>query len=335
MKIDAPIITRDPSDAADLSSKIEASGFDGLCTFEGPHEPFLPLAVAASNTKKINLITSIAIAFARNPMLLANIGYDLQLLSKGRFIMGLGSQIKPHIEKRFSMPWSSPANRMREMIQAIKSIWECWENGTQLNFMGEFYSHTLMTPLFNPGKHEYGLPDIYLAGVGPLMTCVAAEVADGLLVHPFHSVKSLQAITLPAVDKGLNKSKNKNFKISIGAMVAAADDQDELDQAINGLRMQLGFYGSTPAYKVVLEEHGWENIHFELNKLSKKGAWDDMPKLINDEMLETIAIVGSINSAKDQIHERYSKIAERVAPTFFNPNAEAPFNFINVFNERP
>ncbi len=176
MKIDAPIITRDPSDAADLSSKIEASGFDGLCTFEGPHEPFLPLAVAASNTKKINLITSIAIAFARNPMLLANIGYDLQLLSKGRFIMGLGSQIKPHIEKRFSMPWSSPANRMREMIQAIKSIWECWENGTQLNFKGEFYSHTLMTPLFNPGKHEYGLPDIYLAGVGPLMTCVAAEV---------------------------------------------------------------------------------------------------------------------------------------------------------------
>ena len=202
MKIDAPIITRDPSDAADLSSKIEASGFDGLCTFEGPHEPFLPLAVAASNTKKINLITSIAIAFARNPMLLANIGYDLQLLSKGRFIMGLGSQIKPHIEKRFSMPWSSPANRMREMIQAIKSIWECWENGTQLNFKGEFYSHTLMTPFFNPGKHEYGLPDIYLAGVGPLMTCVAAEVADGLLVHPFHSVKSLQAITLPAVDKG-------------------------------------------------------------------------------------------------------------------------------------
>ena len=154
MKIDASIITRNPADASLIASRIEKSGFDGLFTFEGPHDPFLPLAVSALNTSKIKLITSIAIAFARNPMLLANIGYDLQLLSRGRFIMGLGSQIKPHIEKRFSMPWSSPAKRMREMIQAIKSIWDCWENGADLDFKGEFYNHTLMTPLFNPGKSE-------------------------------------------------------------------------------------------------------------------------------------------------------------------------------------
>ena len=334
MKIDASIITRNPADASLIASRIEKSGFDGLFTFEGPHDPFLPLAVSALNTSKIKLITSIAIAFARNPMLLANIGYDLQLLSKGRFIMGLGSQIKPHIEKRFSMPWSSPAKRMREMIQAIKSIWDCWENGADLDFKGEFYNHTLMTPLFNPGKSEYGLPSIYLAGVGPLMTSVAAEVADGLMVHPFHTTQSLNKITIPAVNKGLQISNNRDFKISVGVMIAAADEQQELDKEIEGLRTQLGFYGSTLAYKVVLEEHGWEDKYLELNKLSKQGAWDEMPKLINDEMLEKIAVVGSINSAKDQIYERYSKIAERVAPTFFNPNAEAPFNFINVFNER-
>ena len=167
------------------------------------------------------------------------------------------------------------------------------------------------------------------------MTSVAAYVADGLMVHPFHTTQSLNKITIPAVNKGLQISNNRDFKISVGVMIAAADEQQELDKAIEGLRTQLGFYGSTPAYKVVLEEHGWEDIHLELNKLSKQGAWDEMPKLINDEMLEKIAVVGSINSARDQIYERSSKIAERVAPTFFNPNAEAPFNFINVFNERP
>ena len=217
MKFDAPIITRNPKDASSISKDIENFGYDGLFTFEGPHDPFLPLSIAAFNTKKIQLITSIAVAFARNPMILANIAYDLQLLSEGRFILGLGSQIKPHIERRFSMPWSSPAKRMKDMVLAIKAIWEAWENGTKLDFKGEFYNHTLMTPFFNPGKADFGLPKIYLAGVGPVMTQVAGEVADGLMVHPFHTAQSMKNITLPSVKKGNQNSFNDSFEISVGA----------------------------------------------------------------------------------------------------------------------
>ena len=322
MKFDAPIITRNPKDASSISKDIEDFGYDGLFTFEGPHDPFLPLSIAAFNTKKIQLITSIAVAFARNPMILANIAYDLQLLSEGRFILGLGSQIKPHIERRFSMPWSSPAKRMKEMVLAIKAIWEAWENGTKLDFKGEFYNHTLMTPFFNPGKADFGLPKIYLAGVGPVMTQVAGEVADGLMVHPFHTAQSMKNITLPSVKKGNLNSLNDGFEISVGVMLASSDDQDSLDQAINGLRSQIAFYGSTPAYKIVLEQHGWEHIHVELNRLSKKGSWNDMPTLISDEILETVGVVGNAEEVTKTLQNRYKEFADRIAPTFFNTDLE-------------
>ena len=204
MKIDAGIISSDAREAGISAKNLEDAGYDGAFTYEGPHDPFLPLVGAALSTEKIELMTSIAVAFARNPMVLANLGFDLNLLSKGRFILGLGSQIKPHITKRFSMPWSSPAARMKEMISAIQAIWDCWQNGTKLDFRGEFYSHTLMTPFFTPASNPYGTPKIYVAAVGPLMTKAVAESADGLLVHPFHTVKYMEEITLPGVKEGID-----------------------------------------------------------------------------------------------------------------------------------
>ena len=280
------------------------------------------------------LLTSIAVAFARNPMILANLGYDLQLLSKGRFIMGLGSQIKPHIEKRFSMPWSSPAKRMREMIMAIKAIWHSWDKGERLDFRGEFYSHTLMTPFFNPGKHDYGLPPIFLAAVGPLMTSVAAEVADGLMVHPFHTNKFIDSVTIPSIQKGLKLSNNEDFKVSIGIMVAVGETQDQIDQAVEGLRNQISFYASTPAYKVVLDEHGWGSIQGDLNNLTKKGKWDEMPKLISDEMLETIGVVGNVSSASEMIIARYKEVASRIAPTFFSRDSNLHIELMDCIKKQ-
>ena len=218
MKIDASLITRDHLDAGKLAANFESEGYDGVYTFEGPHDPFLPLSIACGTTSTIDLMTSVAIGFARNPMILANLGYDLQLMSKGRFTLGLGSQIKPHIEKRFSMPWSSPAKRMGEMVAAIKAIWNAWQFKEPLNFRGEFYSHTLMTPFFNPGENPFGIPKILMAAVGPMMLKAAAENADGIIVHPFHSVKSFHELTLPVLK---NRLQDKDFQIAMGLIVGA------------------------------------------------------------------------------------------------------------------
>ena len=318
IKIDCSMITRDPAEASKASKELEDLGYDGAYTFEGPHEPFLPLAAAALATEKLELSTSIAVAFSRNPMTLANLGYDLQLMSKGRFTLGLGSQIKPHIEKRYSMPWSSPAKRMKEMVNAIKAIWGCWHEGKDLDFKGEFYKHTLMTPIFNPGKNPFGLPKIYVAGVGPLMTQAAAESGDGFLVHPFHTSKFLENITLPSVKKGLEMVQPKEFDISVGVMVATGISDAEIIKARNACKAQIGFYGSTPAYKVVLEQHGWEDIQLELNSLTKKGLWQDIPNIISDEMLENIAVTGTPSEVSEKISERYGKIASRIAPSIFS-----------------
>ena len=333
IKIDSSMITRDPAEASVISKNLEDLGYDGVYTFEGPHEPFLPLAAAAIATKKLELSTSIAVAFSRNPMTLANLGYDLQLMSKGRFTLGLGSQIKPHIEKRYSMQWSSPAKRMKEMVDAVKAIWACWHEGKDLDFKGDFYQHTLMTPIFNPGKNPYGLPKIYVAGVGPLMTQAAAESGDGFLVHPFHTTKFLENITMPSVKKGLESSPAKEFDISIGIMIATGTSDEEIANARAACKAQIGFYGSTPAYKVVLEQHGWEGVQSELNILSKKGLWQDMPSLVSDEMLESIAVTGFPNEVSAMIKERYGQIASRIAPSVFSGDLEINKELIKSLKE--
>jgi probable F420-dependent oxidoreductase len=314
MKIDTSLLGDLANSGAD-AARLEGLGYDGAYTFEGPHDPFFPLALAAQQTERMELCTAVAIAFARNPMLLANIGWDLQALSKGRFILGLGSQIRPHITRRFSMPWSKPASRMREMVMAIKAIWSNWREGGRLDFQGEFYQHTLMTPMFNPGPNPYGDPKIYVAGVGPKMTAVAAEVADGFFTHPFHTAKSWRESTLPALEAGLAKAgrDRKDLDISFQLMVVSGHNDEEMERAASVVRQQIAFYGSTPAYRVALEAHGWGDLQTELNALSKSGDWVEMGKRVTDDVMEEFAVVGPMNEIAAKIRTRVGNHADRVS----------------------
>ncbi|MCP5043369.1 MAG: TIGR03617 family F420-dependent LLM class oxidoreductase [bacterium] len=308
-------MVEDPRDAGPAAQTLEALGYDGGFVFEGRHDPFLQTCVMAERTERIEIMTAIAVAFARNPMNLANIGYDLQLHSKGRFVLGLGSQIKPHIERRFSMPWSSPAARMREMITAIRAIWNSWQQGEKLDHRGEFYQHTLMAPFFNPGPNPYGLPPIFLAGVGPVMTRVAGEVADGYFLHPFHTEAFLADITIPALEEGWKRAgrKRENFEVSAQVIVVSGKDDAALSEAKQGAKSQVSFYGSTPAYKGVFESVGRDELHPELKALSKRGGWLEMADQIDDELLDQIAIVGPLDEIARRVHERYGKLADRVS----------------------
>ena len=321
MKIDAGIMVNNPAEAGPVIKQLEDSGYDGAYSFEGAHDPFLPLVAAATNTSKIELITSIAVAFARNPMTLANIGYDLNLVSEGRFILGLGSQIKPHITKRFSMPWSHPAARMKEMVEAINAIWDCWQNGTKLNYRGEFYTHTLMTPFFNPGPNPYGLPKIYVAAVGPLMTQAVSESADGLLAHPFNSPKYINDVTLPIINKGLKTTgkTRDQFDLSVSVMTGIGATEETHQQAVKACREQVAFYASTPNYKAVLETHGLGHLSEELNKLSKQGKWMEMGDAIDDETLRTFAVIEETPEAlAREIKNRYGTLGQRIAPVLYS-----------------
>jgi probable F420-dependent oxidoreductase len=284
-------------------------------------------------TEKVELITSIAVAFSRNPMILANIGYDLNLVSEGRFILGLGSQIKPHITKRFSMPWSKPAARMKEMILAIQAIWECWQNGTRLNFRGDFYTHTLMTPFFNPGPHPHGIGKIYASAVGPLMTRAVAEAADGLLVHPLNTTKYIKEVTLPVVEEGLASAgkKRSDFDLSVNVMTAVGLTEESTKNAINATKQQIAFYASTPNYIAVLETHGVGDLHPELNRLSKQGKWQEMGSLIDDDFLNTVAVVAETpEAAAKEIKARYGEYGDRITPILYSGENELAPAILNA-----
>ena len=325
MKIDGSLLVDNPADAGPAARKLEEAGFDGAFSFEGRHDPFLPLTVAAQQTEHLELLPAVAIAFARNPMTLASLGYDMQLLSQGRFILGLGTQIRPHIERRFSMEWSRPAARMREFVLAIRAIWDCWEKGSHLDFRGEFYSHTLMTPVFNPGPNPHGLPRIFLAGVGPKMTEVVGEVADGLFVHPFHTPEFIQQCTLPALEKGLATSgrTRSDFAISCQVIIAAGDSAEELENAKNGARAQISFYASTPAYRPVLDSIGRGELQPELKRLSKEGKWLEMAGRIDADLLDQIAVIGRPDEIAGKLRDRCGEFADRVSPIApFSPDAD-------------
>lgn len=309
---------------SDAAREAEDVGYDGVWTAETSHDPFFPLLLAAEHTEHLELGTGIAVAFARNPMNLANIAYDLQAFSQGRFILGLGSQIKPHITKRFSMEWSHPAPRMREMILAIRAIWDCWNNGTKLDFHGDFYSHTLMTPFFNPGPNPFGNARIFLAGVGQLMTEVAGETCDGFLCHAFTTERYLREVTVPALERGLDTSGRTlaDIEISGPAFVATGTNDEEMEASIEGVRQQIAFYGSTPAYRGVLEMHGWGDLQTELNALSKQGEWVTMGTLIDDEMLDAFAVVAEPEQLGPALHARYGDIVDRIS--FYAPYKSDP-----------
>jgi probable F420-dependent oxidoreductase len=317
MKVYTTAPMEDARDARTTFPHLEEIGYDGAFSFEAKLDPFLPLALAAEHTQTLRLGTAIAIAFARNPMNLANLGHGLQAISGGRFILGLGSQVQPHIEKRFSMPWSKPAARMREIVAAIKAIFDAWEGNSRLDHRGEFYRHTIMIPAFDPGPNPFGPPPIFIGGFGPLMTAVAGEVADGFFGHPFSSRKSLLENTLPALKKGLARSgrRREDLEIICSTLTVTADDEEEFERVKLAARKQLAFYGSTPAYLPTLACHGWEAIHQELNQLSKKGRWDDMTELIDDEVLETLAVVGPRKEIAARLRKRLEGIADGVSLT--------------------
>jgi probable F420-dependent oxidoreductase len=313
MKIDAFLVD-DIADAGRQAAEAEAAGYAGLFTPEARHDGFLPLAAAAGTTDRIELGTSVAIAFARTPMTLANLGHDMQLLSGGRFILGLGSQIRPHIENRYSMPWSRPAARMREIVLAVRAIWACWNEGAPLDFRGEFYRHTLMPPIFMPRASPWGPPRVWVAGVGPRMVGVAGEVGDGLICHPLVSRRFLAESLVPALHAGAAGAGRDPAELEVAAMamVATGRDEAELANAVTATRVQIGFYASTPAYRPVLDLHGWGDLQPELRALSKAGDWAAMGELIDDEVLATLAIVAEPAQVGDALRERFGELAHRV-----------------------
>ncbi len=316
MKVDGAIGGLGQAGAAAAAQ--EARGYDGVWTAETSHDPFLPLAVAAEHTTKVDLGTSIAVAFARNPMTLAQTSWDLQAQS-GRFILGLGSQIRAHITKRFSMPWSHPAARMREMILAIRAIWASWSDGTKLDFRGDFYTHTLMTPFFNPGPNRNGSPRIFLAGVGERMTEAAGEVADGFICHGFTTERYVREVTRPTLERGRAKAGKTldGFELSGPMFIVTGRNEDEMATAATAVRQQIAFYGSTPAYRPVLDLHGWGDLQDELNRMSKEGRWKEMGDLVDDEMLSTFAVVGPIDSVVERLRERWDGLLRRLS--FYAP----------------
>jgi probable F420-dependent oxidoreductase len=273
--------------------------------------------LAAEHTTRLRLGTAIAIAFARSPMNLANLAYGLQAISGGRFLLGLGSQVRAHIEHRFSQPWSRPAARMREIVLAVRAIFDHFEGRAELDFRGEFYRHTLMIPAFDPGPNPFGPPPIFTGGFGPRMTAVAGEVADGFFAHPFSTRKSLLERTLPALERGLARSGRRRDELEIicATLVVTADREEDFERARRAARKQLAFYGSTPAYRPTLECHGWGDLHSELNRLSKAGRWDDMAGLIEDDVLEAIAVVGPRSEIADKLRSRLAGIADGVSLT--------------------
>jgi probable F420-dependent oxidoreductase len=306
-------------DVGDDAHRLEELGLDGAFTFEGPHDVFTPLVVAALSTDTIELATNVAIAFPRNPVQLAHQAYDLQLLSKGRFTLGLGSQIRAQVEKRYGASFDRPIARMREMIAAVRAIFANWETGDPLDFRGEFTSHTLMPPIFNPGPHPFGMPPIAIGGLGPQMVRLAAEVADGLLVMPFNTARHFRERTLPAVEEGLARAGRERSDLTVTGevIVCCGRDEDELEAARLAGRWLLSFYGSTPAYRPVLEVEGWEDLQQELNMLSKSGRWEEMPNMIEDDMLTSLAVVGSPKEVADQVADRFAGEVDRVG--FYTP----------------
>ncbi|HVF74619.1 MAG TPA: LLM class F420-dependent oxidoreductase [Acidimicrobiales bacterium] len=320
MKIDAGI-GPDLTKAVESARQAEATGYDGIWSAETNSDPFLPLLLAAEHTERIEIGTGIAVAFARSPMTTAAQAHALQNYSQGRFLLGLGSQIKPHIEKRFSMPWSHPAPRMREFILALRAIWDCWNNGTKLDFRGEFYSHTLMTPFFTPPASPNGPPQVFLAAVGEKMTEVVGEVADGMLVHGFTTKRYLREVTMGALERGAAKADKTaaDIQLSLPCFIVTGADDESTAAADQAVRQQIAFYGSTPAYRGVLELHGWGDLQTELNVLSKQGQWKEMGEAVTDDVLHAFAVVAEPDDVADGLHKRFGDIVHRLS--FYTPYA--------------
>jgi probable F420-dependent oxidoreductase len=310
MKFDTSVtFSSDLKDVPALARSVEGLGFDALWTSETQHDPFLPLALSAEHTRRIHLGTAVAIAFARSPVVLAHTAWDLAKLSSGRFILGLGTQVKAHVERRFGMSWGPPVARLHEFVLALRAVWESWQTGARLNFRGQHYRLTLMTPFFSPGPIEHPNVPVYIAGVGAPLCRLAGEVADGFLVHPYHTPKYLAEVIRPAIEEGAKKAgRSASDVIVSGTAFVALDDSER-----EAIRSQIAFYASTPSYRPVLDFHGWGQVGEQLSALAARGKWGEMPALVSDEMLETFAVVAAWNDVADRVKARYAGLVDRIA----------------------
>jgi probable F420-dependent oxidoreductase len=315
VKLDIGMLTHDLKSLAAYARKVEALGYDCLWSAETQHDPYLPLAVAATVTSTIKLGTSIAVAFPRSPMITAHLAWDLQKASDGRFLLGLGSQVKGHNERRFSVKYESPAAKMREIVLALRAIWDCWQNGTKLDFRGQFYRFDLMTPFFNPGPIAHPRVPVYIAGVNERMCRVAGEVCDGLHVHPFNSPKYLREFVHPWVEGGLRAAgrSRQDFVYTTATFVVVGDTEQERAAAARAVKQQIAFYASTRTYEPVLAAHGWQDLTSHLHRKSMEGDWKGMAELITDEMLDTYAVTGTYADLGAKIAERYAGLLDRTA----------------------
>jgi probable F420-dependent oxidoreductase len=315
MKLDEMTYGQPLATTAATVTSARERGYDGWFVSETTHDPFLAAAVAGQVAGPMQVGTAIAVAFPRSPMHVAYAAHDLQALTQGRFVLGLGSQIKPHIEKRFSTEWSKPAARMREYVLALRAIWAAWRTGDKLAFRGEFYRHTLMTPFFTPEDHGYGEPAVWLAAVGPLMTRVTGEVADGLLAHGFTTARYLEEVTLPNLLEGAAEAgrARADLEVVLPVFVVTGTTEEQRAASEQMVRGQLAFYGSTPAYRGVLELHGWGALHEELHSASLADRWAEMPAMIPTEVLETFAVVAEPAQLGRVVRERYGGLADRVS----------------------
>ena len=332
MKIDTTLPPTHLTSVPDYARAAEAIGFDTLWSTETQHSPFLPGPLVAEHTQRLNFGTAVAIGFARSPATLAYTAWDLAQASKGRFILGLGTQVKAHIERRFGMPWpDSVVGKLREQIAAIRAFWHSWQSGERLNYRGEYYKLTLMSPFFNPGPINYPEIPIYIAGVNTGLARLAGEVADGFHVHPLHSPRYLQEVLIPAIKEGVQKTGRANSAVQISVTAIAASTPEEQNFA----RMQIAFYASTPSYRSVFSLHGWEQISEELSKFASRGKWGEMGALINDEILETFAVVAPPDELGAAVKERYQGLADRLTLyTPFTPGERDDFwkNLMDVIN---
>jgi probable F420-dependent oxidoreductase len=327
LKLDLGFMTQDLREIPAYARRAEELGVTALWSAETKHDPFLPLAVAAANTTRVQLGTAIAVAFPRSPMIMAHTAWDLQKVSGGRFVLGLGTQVKAHNERRFSLTWQPPGPRLREVIQALRAIWESWQNGTPLNFRGKSYRFDLMTPFFNPGPIEHAHIPVYIAAVNPWMARMAGEICDGLHVHSFHTPKYLREVLHPAVEEGLRASgrTRKDFAFRASTMVVLGDTPDELSRNRQAVKQQIAFYASTRTYQAVLAVHGLDHLVPQLHARSLAGDWKGMADLISDETLDHVAVTATWETLDAKLRERYAGICDRTQlyPAF-QPSLDDP-----------
>ena len=309
VKIEATMRGMSLAEVPEWARRAEDVGFDGIWTTETNNDGFFPLLLAAEHTRRVELGTGIALAFSRSPLHLAHAAWDLNLLAEGRFILGLGSQVRAHVERRFSSDYSRPVARMRDLMLAIRAIWKAWDEGGELDYQGTFYRHTLMPPAFRPPASAAGPPRIGLAAVRERMTEVAGEVADVFLGHPLQTERFLREFTIPALERGLERSGRSRDALEVGLALFTVTNDEERES----VRRRVAFYASTPQYRHLLTMHGWDDLGEQLHDLSRTGGWSDMPGVIADEVLETIAVCGDdADEVAVKTLERYGGLVDRI-----------------------